>query len=238
MASRLQAARDFDPYAKGNSLDELLRVRRQLAKVMNQRMVRLENTKSSVTGEAYTFGAYDLMQDYLKKQGRAIKDGRARFSETEIPLTQIKEMAKQGKSVEEIEQALIRQTQKEIRVLQGFEDLKSSQISGMKDIEHQRKATFMSATDTREALHEEVVSNKDFYDFLNSATYKEIVESFSSEQLVEEYDKAAAAGATPEQIIKALNDYVEGLRMNEEISVKGIQEALGAIEIDEPSPWE
>lgn len=237
MANRLEYARSFDPYAKGNSLDELLRVRRQLAKVMNQRMVRLENTTSNVTGEAYTFGAYDLMQDYLKKQGRPTKDGRARFSEIEIPMTQIKEMAKEGKSVEEIEQALIRQTQKEIRVLQGFEDLKSSQISGMKDIERQRKATFMSATDTRAALHEEVVSNKDFYDFLNSATYKEIVESFDSETLIEEYDKAASRGATPEQIIGALDKYVSEQRMGEELSIKGLQEALGAIEIDEPSPW-
>lgn len=225
MASKLQYARQFDPYAKGNSLDELLRVRRQLAKVMNQRMVRLRDTKSAVTGESYTFGAYDLMQDYLKKQGRN------RFSETEIPMTTIKEMAKEGKSVEEIERALIRQTQKEIKILQGFEDLKSSRIAGMKDIERQRIQTFIGSRGGTAPLHEDIVGNKDFYDFLNSATYEEIVEDFDSEKLVEEYDKAAAKGATKEQIVEALNKYVNDLKMNERISVKGIQEALGAIEI-------
>ena len=82
--TNLQYARDFNPYAKDVTLEELQRVRRQLAKVMNQRMVRLEQNKSPITGESYTFGAYDIMRDYL-----GAKD-RNRFSEVLKPATMTK----------------------------------------------------------------------------------------------------------------------------------------------------
>ena len=91
--TNLDYARNFNPYGSGTSLDELLRVRKQLAKVMNQRMKRLETTESKISGESYMFGAYDLMQDYLKKQGRPVHDDRSRFTEVEIPLSRIKELS-------------------------------------------------------------------------------------------------------------------------------------------------
>lgn len=221
MANRLQYARDFNPYAKGVTVDELLKVRRQLAKVMNQRIVRLRDTKSPITGESYTFGAYDLMSDYLKDRDRN------RFSEVLKPQEYI------DKNTGKIQVAKIKQ---EIRALQGFEELKSSRVGGMHEIEAARVATFMTAKRedgviARAALNEETVTSKDFYDFLNSKTYTEITEKIDSDKLVEEYDRTIGIGATKEQIVSALNDYVNNLKPRQRISVKGIQRALGAIEI-------
>ena len=209
MANRLQYARDFNPYAKGVTMEELVKVRRQLAKVMNQRMVRLENTKSSVTGEAYTFGAYDIMSDYLQERDRN------RFSEVLNP---------KGMTKEDI--------QKEIRVLQGFEEMKSSQISGMKSIEKKRIETLKDS-----GLHEEVVKTKDFYDFLNSSTFKELSEHLDSEKLVEEYDKAAARGISKKKIVQSLNKYVKDAKR---ISLKGLRKELRAISLstlEEENPF-
>jgi len=219
--TNLQYARDFNPYAKGVTIDELLKVRRQLAKVMNQRIVRLRDTKSPITGESYTFGAYDLMSDYLKNRDKN------RFSEVLKPQEYI------DKDTGKIQVSKIKQ---EIRTLQGFEELKSSRVGGMHEIEAARVATFMSVKQedgvvSRAALNEKTVTSKDFYDFLNSKTYTEISESMDSDKLVEEYDVAADRGATKRQIVTALNKYVKGLKDNERISVKGVQEALGAIKI-------
>ena len=203
--NNLQYARDFNPYAKEVTLEELQKVRRQLAKVMNQRMVRLENTKSPITGESYTFGAYDVMRDYLGNRDRN------RFSEVLKP----SDMSKSD-------------IQKEIRVLQGFEDMKSSRVAGMHEIERARIKTLTEGTESRKGVSKEVVSNKEFYDFLNSATYEELTKSFDSETLIEEYSKAAERGATKRQIVRALNKYT---RESKRMSIKGVQKQLGAIKI-------
>jgi len=200
--NNLQYARDFNPYARDVTLEELMRVRRQLAKVMNQRMVRLEQNKSPITGESYTFGAYDVMRDYL-----GAKD-RNRFSEVLKPSNMSKS-----------------DIQKEIRVLQGFEEMKSSRVRGMHEIEAARIRTFTGGDMN---VPEEVVKTKDFYDFLNSSTYEELTRSFDSETLIEEYAKAADRGVTNKQIVKALNDYS---KQSKRVSVKGLQKKLGAIKI-------
>lgn len=211
MANRLQYARDFNPYAKGVTMEELVKVRRQLAKVMNQRMVRLENTKSSISGEAYTFGAYDIMSDYLKERDRN------RFSELLNP---------KGMTEEDI--------QKEIRVLQGFEEMKSSRIAGMHQIEQTRIKTF---TETK-GLNIEVVTTKEFYDFLNSTTFKEISESIDSDKLVEEYNRTAARGVNKDDIVKALNEYSNNAKR---VSLKGIKATLRSLAVstvEEENPFE
>ncbi len=219
--SNLQYARDFNPYAKGVTIDELLKVRRQLAKVMNQRMVRLEQNKSPITGESYTFGAYDLMTDYLKDRDRR------RFNEVLKP---------QEYTDKETGKMQVGKIKADIRALQGFEELRSSRVGGMHEIEAARIATFTSAREedgviSRAALNEETVTSKDFYDFLNSKTFTEISDKIDSDKLVEEYDVAADRGASKRQIVRALNKYVKNLKMGERISIKGVQEALGAIKI-------
>ena len=209
MANRLQQAREFDPYGKGVTIEELRKIRRQLSKVMNQRMVRLEQAKSPVTGESYTFGSYDKMQDYLTAQGKAPIKGTdiRRFSETLDP----------GMSR--------RQLQKEIRALQGFEEQVSSRVAGMKQIERQRIKTM-----TEQGLDPSTARSKDFYDFLNSKTYEELLKSFTSEDIIEEYDRKAKKEKTSgEEIAESFRNYLE----NEtgRISLKSLRKSLGTTTI-------
>ena len=198
----LQYARDFNPYAKDVTLEELQKVRRQLAKVMNQRIVRLRDTKSPITGEAYTFGAYDVMMDYLGNRDRN------RFSEVLKPSNMSKS-----------------DIQKEIRVLQGFEDMKSSRVAGMHEIEAARINTFIS----EKGMSKEVVTNKEFYDFLNSATYDELMTGgFDSDKIQEEYNLSSERGLSHKQIVKAMTEYS---REAKRFSIKGLHKKLGAIKI-------
>ena len=210
MAGKLQQARDFNPYEKGVTVEELQKIHRQLAKVLNQRMVRLENTKSPITGEAYTFGAYDLMQDYLDRQGK--KGDKLRFTES---------LSAGGMSKAEL--------QKEVRKMQRFESFESSRVGGMKAIEARRAKSFTERSEEGQTpISAQTVSSKDFYDFLNSKTYEELSRMVSSDVLVEEYDRAAQRGVSREKIEAALQEYVEKAR---KVSIKGIRRKLRARKI-------
>lgn len=198
MANRLQQARDFNPYAKDVTLEELQRIRRQLAKVMNQRMVRLEQAKSPVSGESYTFGAYEKMRDYLAAQGRT---GKMRFSELKDP------------------HMSAAQLKKEIRILQGFEEAPSSRVAGMKQIEKKRKETFEA-----KGLDPKTISNKDFYDFLNGQTFERLSRIIDSDQIIEEYNRVAKEGVNLDKIVDALDEYMNKAKR---VSVKGIRRKLG-----------
>lgn len=202
--SGLQAARDFDPYNPFVTREDLQRIRRQLAKVMNQRMVRLENTISPVSGEAYTFGSYDKMQEYLTKRGRVPIQGTdiRRFSEVLDPKMSVREL------------------RKEIRILQGFEGHVSSQVKGMKQIERKRIATF-----AKKGIDVKVAGSKEFYDFLNSKTFEKMGSVFDSDQLVEEYNRTAGQGLPPEEILEAFNAYLQNSR---KMSLKGLRRKLKA----------
>jgi len=209
MANRLQTAREFDPYGKGVTMDELKAIRRQLSKVMNQRMVRLEQAKSPVSGESYTFGSYEKMQDYLTQKGKAPIKGTdiRRFAETLDP----------GMSRREL--------QKEIRALQGFEEQISSRVAGMKQIERQRIKTM-----TEQGLDPSTARDKDFYDFLNSKTYEELLKSFTSEDIIEEYDKKARKEKTnSEDIASSFKKYLEEEKGR--LSLKGLRKSLGTTTI-------
>lgn len=166
-----------DVYRGSYSIYDLQRMRRALAKRANQRIVRLEKNASKVTGEKFnTFGAVLEVYNYLKNQ----KDGRKRFREQLNSMTDSNAL------------------KREITVLQGFLGRKSSLVSGMRDIEKKRINTFESGkwgTKWKKTgipntpLH--FASNKEFYDFLNSETFKGLVNSgFTSEQIIEQYDSA------------------------------------------------
>lgn len=211
MANRLQYARDFDPYGKGVTIEELQRIRRQLAKVMNQRMVRLEQAKSPITGEKYTFGSYDKMQDYLAKQGKAPIKGTdtRRFAETLDPKMSRREL------------------QKEIRALQTFEEQVTSRVGGMREIEKKRVETL-----NKQGLDVKTVRSKDFFDFLNSETYTQLLKSFTSEDIIEEYDKKVQKEKnTGEDIGEAFKKYLEEA---DRVSLKGLRKSLGTTQIKKP----
>lgn len=193
-ARRINAHRVWD-------LDELRTLRRQLAKAANQRLVRLENTKSDISGEEFTFGAYDIAMQYIEDSGRK------RFSES-LGYTPI------GRDTDTEAERL----QGEIDVLQGFLGMKSSRVKGMRDIEKARVQTFEDKGIT-------FASNKEFYDFLNSETFKNLTNNyiFTSETLIEEFQKAAEAGVSLSDIKDAVESY---RRHSKRPSVKGLHNAL------------
>ena len=191
----MEYARSFNPYARGVDIEELQRVRRQLAKVMNRRMQRLEQAKSPVTGEAYTFGAYEKMSGYLQEHDRK------RFSET---------LKANGMTAQEL--------RREIRVLQGFEEMPSSTPGGMSRIESKRIKTL-----AEQGVSLKVAGSKSFYDFLNSKTFKEASQRFDSSDVRDAYARAADQGIPSSRIMKALDRYITQTKRS---SLKGLKKAL------------
>lgn len=172
------AARDFEVFAEDISRDDLEALRRQLAKAANQRMVRLENTASPVTGEKYTFGAYDIAKEYLEKQGRN------RFAETKKQLTKSDYQLK-----------------KEISEIQNFLRSKSSTVGGMHQIEKKRIQQFKDKGIS-------AASNKDFYDFLNSKSYEKLNEAWNSDDIIDIYDRGYREGLSASEIQKQFDDFM------------------------------
>lgn len=210
-----------DVYRGSYSMDELQRMRRALAKRANQRIVRLERGQSKVTGEKWnTFGAVTDVYDYLNKQ----KEGRTRFRENKNALTDIQSL------------------RREITVLQGFLGRKSSLVSGMKEIENKRINTFETGKwgtkwkktgIPNKPLH--FASNKEFYDFLNSETFKGLVSTgFTSEQLVELYDSARVRlgdKAEADAVSNAMSDALEEYRNKGNASLKDLRKKMRSIKI-------
>ena len=210
-----------DVYRGSYSLDELQRMRRTLAKRANQRIVRLERGESKVTGEKWnTFGAVTEVYDYLNRQ----KSGRTRFRETAQAFTDPQEL------------------KREITVLQGFLGRKSSLVSGMQEIEQKRMSSFETGkwgTKWKKTgipnnpLH--FSSNKEFYDFLNSETFKGLVSTgFTSEHLVELYDSARVRlgeEAEADAVLNAMSDALEEYRNKGNASLKDLSRKMNAIKI-------
>ena len=210
-----------DVYRGTYQLEELQRMRRALAKRANQRIVRLERGESKVTGEKWnTFGAVMDVYDYLDKQ----KEGRTRFRESKNALTDFQSL------------------RREITVLQGFLGRKSSLVSGMKEIEQKRIASFETGKwgtkwkktgIPNKPLH--FTSNKEFYDFLNSETFKGLVSTgFTSEQLVELYDSARVRlgeEAEADVVPNAMSDALEEYRNKGNASLKDLRKKMNAIKI-------
>lgn len=182
-------------FYEANNAD-VYKVRKQLAKVANQRMLRLERTQSKVTGESYTFGAYTIAQDFL------IEQDRHRFSES---------IAKDRS---------LNAVLKEISVLQKFLTSASSSVGGMHKIEKARIETF-------ESKGIKFASTKEFYDFLNSASFEYLAtHGYDSEQIIE-VAKAAMknkAKKTWKDMEKALDKF--RLQQDEEQSLKNMQKIM------------
>ena len=210
-----------DVYSGSYSLDELQRMRRALAKRANQRIVRLERGESAITGEKWnTFGAVTEVYDYLNRQ----KEGRTRFRESTKALTYTQDI------------------KREITVLQGFLGRKSSLVSGMKEIEKKRLYSFESGkwgTQWKKTgipnkpIH--FSSNKEFYDFLNSETFKGLVSTgFTSEQIVEMYDSARVRlgeDAEADVVSNAMAAALEEYRKKGNASLKDLRTKMNAIKI-------
>lgn len=190
-------------------------MRTKLAKRANQRIVRLERTSSKVTGESFSaFGAITDAYEYLERQ----QSGRKRFSENKGFLDDINAL------------------RREVTVLQGFLGRKTSLVTGMRDIEKRRIETFQSGKwgtlykftgSERKAL--EFSSTKEFYDFLNSSTYRGLIKAgFTSEQMVEAYDNARELhDGMDEEVIAAMEKALQDYRNGQSLSLKDLKERLG-----------
>lgn len=202
----------IDVYRASLTPDALMSLRRKLAKRANQRLVRLERATSRITGESYNeIGAAPLAYDYLSRQDRR------RFSERLDP----------GQSYESLK--------REVTVLQGFLTSKSSTVSGIRSIEESRIRTFESGKwgsydvtgKKRRGL--KFSSTKEFYEFLQSGTFRELLQSgFSSEQIIESYDEAVETYAgKQEEALNALSEALDTFRAKGRGSLKELRAAAG-----------
>lgn len=189
---------DLDVYRGRYSVPELQKIRRTLAKRANQRMVRLERARG-ITGEKFSeFGAITDAYEYLRTQ----KKGSKRFQESAKAITDINDL------------------RREITILQGFLGRKTSLVSGIRQIENKRTQTFASGKwgtgykwtgqEKRQLLFS---TTKEFYDFLNSQTFKDLISrGFTSEQVIEIYDSAREKREHEEimqELEKAVREYKE-----------------------------
>lgn len=205
----------------GMSGAELAATRRKLAKRANQRLLRLERSTSPVTGKAYHAGAYDIALEYLRETGRG-----KRFSES------INYLTTKNEETGETAYNLYR-LKREILELDTFLHSKTSTITGNKEAEKKRIATF---TGSDWGLDEDTVSSGEFYDFLQSNLYDYFEKnSFTSEQLIDIYNSYRETGAKDEDITKALEKLKEDRQaLNaqdtagkiQEISLKDVIDAL------------
>lgn len=201
---------DVDVYRSNTlSVTDLQTMRRTLAKRANQRMVRLERGKSLVTGESLNFGAIENARAYLGKHKR--------FSE-KLALT-----------------TDLNQLRKEITVLQSFLNAKSSTIQGMREIERRRIKTFETGEWGQKWKQQGIrqkpikfASTKEFYDFLNSGTFKNLIDAgFDSDQIVTMYQEAqTTAHLSDEEVRNQLEKAVEEYRSKGNANLKDLLSRL------------
>ena len=178
-------------------VSELIKLRVQLAKRSNQRLVRLERSESIVSGEAYRAGAYDLAVAYLKAS-RDIDGGKYRFSESKTFTKTINEET--GETAYDIYRI-----KRDILEMERFLASKSSTVGGNREIERKRIATF-----EENGLSSEVATDDEFYDFLNSNAYEYFtLNQFTSEEIVDVYNTFREAGLNAEKIQQAFDELKE-----------------------------
>lgn len=212
IAKAKQGDLELDVWHKSYTPSELQAYRRKLAKRANQRLVRLERAKSSVSGESLSgIGASEQAYAYLGGQ----KKGKRRF--TERLDSGLSDFA----------------LKREIAVLQGFLSGKSSLVSGMREIEEKRVKTFESGkwgsasyTDG-ERRKLKFADTKEFYDFFHSDTYRNLSsQGFTSEQIVEAYDAARETGkGADEEAMAALERALEEFRAKGRATLKDLRAA-------------
>lgn len=194
------------------STAELREIRRTLAKRANQRMVRLGKATSEITGEKYDeFGAVTKVKDYLERYGRT------RFTESLTGET--KEYSAMSRE----------RLQREIVVLQGFLNAKTSSVAGQRRAEEKRVATFSAHGLGR------IARNKEFYDFLNSNSYNTLKKfgggnGLVSEQIQDLYQRASDEGMSADEIQQAFDEYVA---QADRVSIKGLRDWLDAKALEE-----
>lgn len=196
MARRDQAL-TADVYGNQYSTAQLQEIRRKLAKRANNSLRDLSRNSSPITGEVYnSYGAAVDALDYLKARNRRY------FSES-LTLTENRTVLKA-----------------EIQRLQYFLTRPSHTVKGQREIEQKRIETF-----EKKGIH--FASGKEFYQFLNSGTFQSLRKSqYSSEQLIEDYERAREQGMTNDQVMEKLSNALDAFRKGEKVTQKNLWEHL------------
>lgn len=196
MARRDQAL-TADVYGNQYSTAQLQEIRRKLAKRANNSLRDLARNSSPITGEVYnSYGAAVDALDYLKARNRRY------FSES-LTLTENRTVLKV-----------------EIQRLQYFLTRPSHTVKGQREIEQKRIETF-----EKKGIH--FASSKEFYQFLNSGTFQSLRKlQYSSEQLLEEYERAREQGMTNDQVMEKLSNALDAFRKGEKVTQKNLWKHL------------
>lgn len=196
MARRDQAL-TADVYGNQYSTAQLQEIRRKLAKRANNSLRELSRNSSPITGEVYnSYGAAVDALDYLKARNRRY------FSES-LTLTKNRTVLKA-----------------EIQRLQYFLTRPSHTVKGQREIEQKRIETF-----EKKGIH--FASSKEFYQFLNSGTFQSLRKlQYSSEQLIEDYERAREQGMTNDQAMEKLSNALDAFRKGEKVTRKNLWKHL------------
>lgn len=203
---------NIDAYRDAASFTELAAIRRTLAKRANQRLVRLERAASAITGERYdSYGAAEKAFQYLKK--------KKRFSESVNAYKDINKL------------------RREITVLQGFLSSESSTVQGQRAIERRRVSAFERGEwgaawklrgERKKAIR--FASNKEFYDFLNSETFRSLIASgFTSDQIIEMFETYREEyDGKSDEVIEAMEEALQKFRDGKRATLKSLAAELQA----------
>lgn len=195
--ARRDRALTADVYGNQYSTAQLQEIRRKLAKRANNSLRDLARNSSPITGEVYnSYGAAVDALDYLKARNRRY------FSES-LTLTENRTVLKA-----------------EIQRLQYFLTRPSHTVKGQREIEQKRIATF-----EKKGIH--FASSKEFYQFLNSSTFQSLRKlQYSSEQLIEDYERAREQGMTHDQAMEKLSNALDAFRKGEKVTQKNLWKHL------------
>lgn len=196
MARRDQAL-TADVYGNQYSTAQLQEIRRKLAKRANNSLRDLAKNSSPITGEVYnSYGAAVDALDYLKARNRRY------FSES-LTLTENRTVLKA-----------------EIQRLQYFLTRPSHTVKGQREIEQKRIETF-----EKKGIH--FASSKEFYQFLNSGAFQSLRKlQYSSEQLIEDYERAREQSMTNDQVMEKLSNALDAFRKGEKVTQKNLWKHL------------
>ena len=195
--ARRDSALTADVYGNQYSTAQLQEIRRKLAKRANYSLRDLARNSSPITGEVYnSYGAAVDALDYLKARNRRY------FSES-LTLTENRTVLKA-----------------EIQRLQYFLTRPSHTVKGQREIEQKRIATF-----EKKGIH--FASGKEFYQFLSSETFQSLRKlQYSSEQLIEDYERAREQGMTNDKVMEKLSNALDAFRKGEKVTQKNLWKHL------------
>lgn len=171
----------WDVWRTSHTHAELQTRRAKLAKTANTRLLRLERATSEITGKTFnTQGQFDVVNEYLTSQNKK------RFSESKT------------KSMNDYD------LKREITILEQFLAMKTSTVGGSRRAEASTIETFVD----KYGIPREVATSPEFYEFLNSETFHDLVEStLASESIFEIIEQAFDEGNTITDILSKFEKY-------------------------------